>query len=92
MIFSTSRYAGGVKGQMLDRHSPNHTTYVFRRNQTYGDVTFFNYTVADSDRLDALALRFLGDETRWWEIMDYNPEIQDPLHLVPGTVLRMPSV
>jgi nucleoid-associated protein YgaU len=54
-------------------------------------VTYFSYTWVETDRLDRVALRFLGAPTLWWQIMDVNPEIIDPLNIVPGTVLRIPS-
>lgn len=91
MIYSTSRYANGVKGQMADRHSTNYTTYVHRVMPSTANIKFYLYTFVEGDRLDVIAGRFLGDENRWWEIMDYNPEVHDPLHIAPGTVLRIPS-
>jgi nucleoid-associated protein YgaU len=54
-------------------------------------VTYFFYTWVETDRLDRIALRFLGASTLWWQIMDINPEIIDPLTIVPGTVLRIPN-
>lgn len=90
-IFSSSRYAGGVKGQMADRHSTTYTSYVFRAQQVTRPIAYFEYVVKERDRLDMLAYIMLGDENRWWEIMDYNPEVHDPLHLTPGMVLRIPS-
>lgn len=91
MIFSTSRYAGGLKGQMADRHSTSYTTYVFRKPKSLISLRVFNYEFRDGDRLDTIANELLGDPARWWEIMDINPEVHDPMHIAPGTVLRIPN-
>ena len=48
------------------------------------------HTAVDGDRLDALALRFLGRPELWWVIADYN-ELTWPLDVEVGSVLRIPS-
>ena len=49
------------------------------------------YTVIEGDRIDLIAYRYLGRADLWWIVCDYN-DIFFPLDLVPGTVLRLPSV
>ena len=49
------------------------------------------HVVQDTDRIDLLAYRYLGDPTLWWVICDYN-DILLPLDLEFGVVLRIPSI
>jgi prophage DNA circulation protein len=48
------------------------------------------YTCRSFDRLETIAARQLGDESRYWEIADLNPQIKFPLDITIGTVLRLP--
>lgn len=49
------------------------------------------HVVQDTDQIDLLAYRYLGDPTLWWLICDYN-DIFFPLDIDLGSVLRIPSV
>lgn len=49
------------------------------------------YTWKESDRLDYIAARFLGDPKKWWQILDINPLIQDPNDIRPGDQIRVPK-
>lgn len=44
----------------------------------------------DSYRLDKVAKRTIGSELRWWEIMDANADILNPLAVEPGMVIDIP--
>ena len=48
------------------------------------------YTCRATDKLETLAARQLGSESRYWEIADINPQIKFPLDIDLGTVLRLP--
>lgn len=48
------------------------------------------YTCKSTDTLETIAARQLGDESRYWEIADINPQIKFPLDVDLGTVLRLP--
>ena len=48
------------------------------------------HTVAEGDRIEVLAHRYLGDARLWWVIADYN-DLFWPLDLEVGTKLRVPS-
>lgn len=49
-------------------------------------------TVRMVDNLHLIAFRAFGDERLWWVVADFN-DILDPMaDLVPGTVLRVPSM
>lgn len=48
------------------------------------------HTVVEGDRIDLIAYRYLGRAELWWVICDYN-DIEFPLELEVGAVLRIPS-
>lgn len=48
------------------------------------------YVVMEGDTLEAIASRHFGDQRRFWEIADLNPQIQFPWDIEAGTVLRLP--
>lgn len=90
MIMSDSRYVD----------SPVFLSYNARKRQY--DVTvprafprvegeFFFYTWKSADRIDQVALNLMGNGDLWWRIMDFNPEILNPMVITPGTQLRIPS-
>lgn len=49
------------------------------------------HTVQEGDRIDLIAVHYLGNAELWWIICDYN-DIFFPLQIAAGTVLRIPSV
>jgi nucleoid-associated protein YgaU len=50
------------------------------------------HVVHEGDRLDRLAKRYLGDESRALELFDLNREVLDNPHLLPiGAELRVPA-
>lgn len=90
MIFSDSRYADGTLVTALDSRKDNYSVGVFRTFPTESR-SFYYYTWTASDRIDLVALKLLGDVELWWRILDFNPEINDPIHIPAGTVIRIPS-
>jgi phage tail protein X len=92
MIFSDSRYADGVFLKSYDS----------RRNQTYPtvqrtykviDATFSNYVWEEGDRIDVVANKLRTNEPKFWEqILDANPEIDNPYTILPGTIIRIPQI
>jgi len=50
------------------------------------------YQVLQGDRIDNLAFKFYGDPLRWWVIADANPQRMDWGSLVPGEIIRVPTV
>ncbi|MFO1272434.1 MAG: tail protein X [Rubrivivax sp.] len=52
------------------------------------------HTWTATDRLDLLALHYYGDATRWWRILDANPEVLCGLDLLGagrvGQVILIP--
>lgn len=51
---------------------------------------YTTYFVKQSDTLESIAARHLGNQRRFWEIADMNPQIQFPWDIQVGDVLRLP--
>ena len=89
MIFLDSRYVDGTIYKSYDSRTGSYQLTVIRNWPTFA-LTFFLYDWVETDRLDDLALQFLGSSNLWWQIMDLNPEILDPFTIAPGTQIRIP--
>jgi hypothetical protein len=90
MIYLDSRYVDGTLVKAYDARKGSYELGVYRNWPSYS-VQYFFYEWVETDRLDLVALRFLGNQSAWWQIMDINPEVIDPLTIVPGTQLRIPN-
>jgi hypothetical protein len=90
MIFLDSRYADGRIFKAWNARKKQYDLTVFREYPIYTQ-SYFIYEWKETDRLDNLAMRYLGDSSMWWEIMDINPEILDPTTIFAGTQLRIPN-
>jgi hypothetical protein len=90
VIYTDSRYANGIVVRSFDSRKAIFEITLFRQ---FSESTskFFYYTWTQRDRIDLVANELLGDPTVWWVIMDYNPEISNPLDIPIGTVLRIPG-
>lgn len=90
MIYTDSRYADGIVVRSFDSRKLTFEITLFRQ---FSESTskFYYYTWTQRDRIDLVANELLGDPTLWWVIMDYNPEIGNPLDIQIGTVLRIPG-
>lgn len=62
-----------------------------RAFQKFSSEESFTYQVAEADRIDILALRFLGDVRLWWVIADAN-DLADTMALEVGAEIRIPTV
>ena len=61
----------------------------------FDDIESVNYTLhlfTDGDRLDQISFKYYGKPDLWWVVAEYNPEIQDFMHIQPGTYIRIPNV
>jgi hypothetical protein len=90
MIYLDSRYADGTIAKTWNARKQQYDLVVFREWSRYVQ-SFFYYNWVETDRLDNLANRFLGNPALWWEIMDLNPEILNPSSITPGTQIRIPN-
>lgn len=90
MIYSDSRYADG---NIFRAYRPQSDTYeaIVTRNFPTESSRYFVHTWRHDDRIDLVAVKYFGDGSRWWKIMDYNPEVSNPLAIVPGTKIRIPN-
>ena len=90
MIFLDSRYADGPLFKAWHAKKQEYHLTVFR---TYPDYlqSYFIYEWVETDRLDLLAKKFLGESSLWWKILDINPEIINPQDISAGTQLRIPN-
>ena len=89
MIFADSRYSTGKIFTAHDARKDDYFVTVLRKFPT--DATnYFLYSWAESDRMDIVASRFLGSASRWWRIMDFNPEIINAFDVPLGTTIRIP--
>ena len=53
---------------------------------------FAQYTVVAGDTLSGIASKYYGDANRWPIIFEANRhQLQDPDHIFPGQVLRIPQ-
>jgi len=89
-----SRYAGlptalvrgarGERWEVVPRELPDVTA----EQEVPGTLEI---AIEPGDRIDLVAVNYLGDARRWSEIADLNPGVDVQL-LEPGTILRVPSV
>lgn len=89
MIYTDSRYSNGIVYKAFDPRKDNYQLTVMRRFPT-DQASFYYYTWRERDRVENVAATLLGDANLWWRIMDYNPEISDPVNIPVGTPLRIP--
>jgi hypothetical protein len=89
MIFLDSRYADGTILKAYDARNGSYQLTVFRNFPRYY-TSYLVYEWVETDRIDDIALQFLGKSELWWEIMDINPEVLDPFNIAPGTLIRIP--
>jgi len=90
MIYLDSRYVDGTLFKAWHAGKQEYHLTVFRNYPTTL-LGYFIYEWVETDRLDLLAKKFLGDSSLWWKILDINPEIINPQVLSAGTQLRIPN-
>jgi hypothetical protein len=90
MIFLDSRYVDGPLYKANNSRTGKFDITVLRLFPAY-QTSFFTYQWVETDRLDILALKYLGNSELWWQILDINPEILDPFDITPGTSIRIPN-
>lgn len=90
MIYLDSRYADARLYRAFDARNGKYNVTVLRQYPAY-EASFSYHEWKETDRLDVLALRYLGSPSLWWKIMDLNPEVLDPFNIPFGTQLRVPN-
>lgn len=89
MIYLDSRYSDGTIFKAYDSRNKSYNLTVFRTFPSYS-TDFFVYEWIETDRIEDIAVQFLGAPELWWQIMDINPEVIDPFNIPLGTQLRIP--
>lgn len=87
-----SRYYTAIPQQIINKTNDSYTTAIYRVFPGTVKISYIDYTWVDGDTLDYLAAAFLGSPKLWWQIMDINPAITDPMDIEPGTIIRIPKV
>lgn len=90
-MYANSRYGDGATG---DGHvfEDSHTKSVcVRRNWALVKRSGYSYVWREGDRLDQIAQRIGLPRTRWWMIMDVNPDIPNPFCILTGTTINLPE-
>lgn len=90
MIYTDSRYASGVFFKAYDPQRATYSLTVLRQFPV-DQSNFYYYVWKERDRIENVAARLLRDSNLWWRIMDYNPEVIDPINIQAGTPIRIPS-
>ncbi len=90
MIYFDSRYADSEVRLALDSRTSKHRFTAYREWPVVSSE-FFYYEWVEGDRIDWVSEKFLGKPNLWWRVMDANPEVLDPLTILPGTLLRIPN-
>jgi hypothetical protein len=91
MIFKDSRYVDGTLAEAYNPKTGIYHVTVFRKFPT-SKTRFYLYTWNEEDRIDLIAHERLGHAALWWKIMDFNPEIINPMNIPVGTTIRIPNV
>jgi hypothetical protein len=90
MIYLDSRYADATLTKTYNPRRDSYELVAYRKWPSY-QVAFFYHQWKETDRLDVLALRYLGKPDLWWQILDINPEIVDTFDIPLGTQVRIPN-
>jgi hypothetical protein len=86
-----SRYANG-EIVVVPRATDSYDVALFSPPIEFAGVPYEWRQVVLGDRFDTMAISIFADPTKWWVIADLNPEITWPGTLMPGALIRVPSV
>lgn len=90
MLLDTSRYA---KVDTVETTTRDGRTVTAIKLRPLPAITGSAYTVLDNDRLDLLAAKYYGDDTKFWHIADANTALKaSDLTSETGGNLNLPSV
>ena len=89
MIFKGSRYRSS---DVVESRGPDdRVTRTLATRVIEPAPSALDHVVAEGERLDTLAARFYGEATRYWLLLDANPETLNPFELlVPGRTIQVP--
>lgn len=89
MVFKGSRYSAT---EIVEVTGPDgRVARTLTTRVIVHDASALEHTVSDGERLDTLANRFYGEATRYWLILDANPDTLNPFELLePGRPIHVP--
>jgi hypothetical protein len=90
MIERVSRYYDGPLSQTAHKYTGNPAVSVYRAFPTSKKIRYIEYAWAEGDSIAILAEAYGLGAKYWWEIMEINPEIDDPFNIPSGTTIRVP--
>jgi nucleoid-associated protein YgaU len=91
MIFKGSRYSG-IEVVEIIAGTGTRTTRTLAIRAIPPAPSALEYTVVEGERLDTLAARFYSEATKYWLLLDANPEMLNPFELlVPGATIHVPK-
>ena len=90
-IYQGSRYEDETIVTLLDTSGVPQTTVVDDISRLPASFVYNIYSTKQGDRIDQIAMRFLGDPEQWWAIADANPQRIFWDNLPPNTPLRIPN-
>ena len=82
---------------VLEGDVPNTTIKTVSRNTTYMPLLqpalpqTVEYYAKETEGMQFLSYKFMGDSRQWHEIAGVNPEIWYPLDMLPGDYIRIPT-
>ena len=90
MVFKGSRYSAT---EIIEVVGPDgRVSRALALRAIAPDASALEHTVSDGERLDTLAARFYGEPTRYWLVLDANPDTLNPLELLePGRAIHVPK-
>jgi nucleoid-associated protein YgaU len=89
MLFKGSRYSATEIVEVTGPDGRVSRTLALRT--IVPEASALEHTVAEGERLDNLAAGFYGDPTRYWLILDANPDTLNPFELLePGAAIHVP--
>jgi hypothetical protein len=88
MVFKGSRYSATDVVEI--RGSDDRVRRTLATRAISPPPSALEQTVVDGERLDTLAARFYGEATKYWLLLDANPETLNPFELlVPGRAIHV---
>jgi nucleoid-associated protein YgaU len=90
-ISRRSRYIDAAAQQIKNKKTNLYNWTIYRVFPSSVKIKYIEYTWVFGDRIDYLASVYLGDPNLWWQIMDINPSIDDPMNISAGTKIRIPK-
>lgn len=88
-ISRTSRYQRNTTAVVVDRNG-NRQVAIMRRVPEARRIRVMDYLWQVPDRVDTLASRYYGSQTRWWEFAEVNPHILDWTRPEPASPVMIP--